>query len=475
MSLSLIGHEEDYAITQLLTSLFGQDYEAEVTSSLCREPDLVVTTTVTLDGNTTSDTRHLSADLETVSSRRRLLQQSLYQAALPHLDAPPPWGAVSGVRPTKITTKLLSQGVSPEDAKAHLESQYFISPGRAQLCVDCSQATLKATDLLTPQDISLYIGIPFCPTRCTYCSFVSQSTQREKKMLPAFLEVLLEEIARTGELLKDTPCRIVTVYMGGGTPTTLSADQMDVLMDALASNFDLSHVTEYTIEGGRPDTLDLDKLTRMRKKGANRMSINPQTMIDSVLETIGRNHTTAQTIQAYHDAKSAGFEGINMDLIAGLPGDTVEGFASSLKQCIDLDPTNITVHTLAVKRGSTLNENKSQLCSRQTMAQMVDYAEETLRNAGYVPYYLYRQKYMAGSFENVGWCKPGWDGLYNIYMMEEIHSIFALGGGGMNKVNLPGGKLERFHNPKFPKEYMERIEQTLAQKRTMIQLIINNE
>ena len=262
-----------------------------------------------------------------------------------------------------------------------------------------------------------------------------------------------------------------TIYIGGGTPSTLSADQLARLMDAVGNSFDLGRCIEYTVEGGRPDTLDPEKLETIRSHGADRMSINPQTMRDSVLRACGRPHTGQDVLRAYRQAQQAGFADINMDLIAGLPTDTVDGFRQCLDTVAALNPANITVHTLALKKGADLFERREHLPSAADVTEMVDYANKHLRSLGYRPYYLYRQKYMSGSFENVGWSRDGRDCLYNIYMMEELHTILSLGGGGMNKVNLPDGRLRRFHNPKFPEQYISMLDTVLAQKEELFSLL----
>ena len=243
------------------------------------------------------------------------------------------------------------------------------------------------------------------------------------------------------------------------------------LLDAIRGSFDLSRCLEFTVEGGRPDTLDLEKLKAIRAGGATRMSINPQTMSDSVLRAIGRRHTAAQTVEAFRLAQEAGFDDINMDLIAGLPGDTPESFAASVDQVLALGPSNVTVHTLALKKGADLFQKRVTLPTRADVAEMLSASERQLREAAFEPYYLYRQKYMSGSFENVGWCRAGYTGYYNIYMMEELHSILSLGGGGMNKINLPAGALERFHNPKYPQDYIQRIDDILRQKDEIFRLL----
>jgi len=262
-----------------------------------------------------------------------------------------------------------------------------------------------------------------------------------------------------------------TIYIGGGTPTTLTSQQLARLLDTIREVFDLSRCLEFTVEGGRPDTLDEEKLRTVREHGADRMSINPQTMEDCVLRACGRPHTGEDILRRYREAAAAGFDAINMDLIAGLPQDSFDGFRRSLDAVAEMAPENITVHTLALKKGADLFEKRVKLPSFDEVARMVDYATHTLRQLGYKPYYLYRQKYMSGSFENVGWSRDGKDCLYNIYMMEELHTILSLGGGGMNKVNLPDGTLQRFHNPKFPEQYMEQIDDVLRQKDELFRLL----
>ena len=472
MKLTLIGHEDRYAVEQLQMSLFGPNREGEMVSALYRGKTwLTAVTTVTLEGKTTRGIRRMKAEGETVRLRRQILQQSCYRAALPHLPAIPAWGALAGVRPTKITTKHLLEGGSIASAHRLLKDIYYVTEPRRELALDCSVSTVKAAGLLESGDISLYVGIPFCPTRCTYCSFVSRSVGKRTELLEPYLQALHRELALTGKLLENSGKKIRTIYIGGGTPTTLSASQMARLLDAVAESFDLSRCLEFTVEGGRPDTLDEEKLRTIRQHGADRMSINPQTMNDPVLRACGRPHTARDVQLRYEEAVAAGFDAINMDLIAGLPRDDYDGFCHSLDRVAAMDPANITVHTLALKKGADLFERREDLPSGEEVARMVEYANETLRTLGYRPYYLYRQKYMSGSFENVGWSKDGKDCLYNIYMMEELHTILSLGGGGMNKVNLPDGTLQRFHNPKFPEQYIQQLDSVLRQKEELFELL----
>ena len=472
MNLTLSGHDDRYAVEQLLLSLFPENTPLEAVSSLHRgEVWITARASITLDGKTVQAVRRLKTADETVRLRRRALQQSVYLAAVQLLPTQPAWGALAGVRPTKITTKHLLEGGTPKSAGKLLKDVYFVTPERRALAVACSESTVKATRLLEPRDISLYVGIPFCPTRCTYCSFVSRTVGKKTELLEPYLNALLKEIEVTGALLAKSGRRVRTIYIGGGTPSTLSTAQLGRLMDAIAAAFDLSNCLEFTVEGGRPDTLDEEKLRAIRVHGANRMSINPQTMEDAVLRACGRPHKAEDIVRAYHQTVAAGFDAINMDLIAGLPEDTVEGFCRSLDAVAALNPSNITVHTLALKKGADLFEKRGSLPTAEEVTEMVAYANKTLSALGYKPYYLYRQKYMSGSFENVGWSRDGMDCLYNIYMMEEVHTILSLGGGGMNKVNLPDGTLQRFHNPKFPEQYIELLPRVLEQKKELFELL----
>ena len=471
----LQGHQERYPVEQLAMSLFGVEGNVQVTSTLHRgQVYLTAVTQVTAGGRTTRKSKRLAIEQETVRLRRQLLQQSLYLAALAHLEVIPPWGALAGVRPTKISTKALLAGKSERQAHKILKDVYFVTPPRRELAMDCSKSTVSAKEKTESRDVSLYVGIPFCPTRCAYCSFVSRSIGKRTELLAPYLQALEKEIRHTGKLLKESGRTVRTLYIGGGTPTTLSDSQMARLLKVLHQEIDLSRCLEFTVEGGRPDTLNLEKLKTIFDSGADRMSINPQSMVDGVLRASGRPHRAEDVLRSYQEAVAAGFENINMDLIAGLPTDTYEGFCRSLDAVAKLNPSNITVHTLSLKKGADLFEKQVALPSAGVVANMVDYANKTLRSLGYKPYYLYRQKYMSGSFENVGWSRDGRDCLYNIYMMEELHTIVSVGGGGMSKVNLPEGKIERFHNPKFPEQYIEQIDSVLQQKEEMFALLQEN-
>ncbi len=471
MELKLMGHTCLYQVEQLQQSLFGVDALGCAISAVHRTPKTIFfLTKITVGDKVTYGDRQLAVKDDAPTTFYRCLRQSYFDAALPHLSEYPAWGALAGVRPTKISTKHLREGGTEESAHRLLSDDYYVTEERRDLAIACSKASLRALEQTQAQDISLYVGIPFCPTRCSYCSFVSRTVGKSTALLEQYLDCLLQEVEATGRLLKEAGRAVRTLYIGGGTPTTLSAQQIKRLMDGIRTHIDLRRCMEYTVEAGRPDTLTREKLQAIRDGGADRISINPQTMADSVLKACKRPHTAQDVRDIYGIARDIGFD-INMDLIAGLPGDDYDGFCNSLQELIAMNPENITVHTLALKKGADLFENREALPHREAVAQMLAYSRELLKNAGYAPYYLYRQKYMAGNYENVGWSRDNRDCLYNIYMMEELHPIVSLGGGGMSKVSLPKGKLARFHNPKFPEQYIEQFDKVLAQKDELCQIL----
>lgn len=397
------------------------------------------------------------------------LKLAFYQAGTALLGREPPWGALTGVRPVKLPTRAMRKGASREEAEAELEREYHVSPVRARLAADCAEASLAADRSLKEREVSLYIGIPFCPTRCAYCSFVSADAGRTLKQIAPYLEALLTEIDATGEVLREAGLSVRTLYMGGGTPTTLSAGQLDRLLDRCRASLPLEHCTEYTVEAGRPDTITREKLQTLARQGVDRISINPQTLRDEVLCAIGRQHTAEDVFQAEALAREVGFDCLNMDLIAGLPKDSFEGFLSSLEGVLARRPENVTVHTLALKKGSRLMEEGGALPSGEETARMVDTSLQVLRQAGYRPYYLYRQKYMSGALENVGWSLPGKENLYNIAMMEELHTVISVGGGGVTKlVDRASGQIVRVTNPKYPHDYLAMQDRVLKKKQEIL-------
>lgn len=375
------------------------------------------------------------------------------------------WGLVTGVRPVKLLRRLIREQ-GEEAALAYFRDKLLVSEEKRALTRTTLQAEDRLLSLSRPESFSLYISIPFCPTRCDYCSFVSQTVVQAKKLIPTYVEQLCKEIAHTGRIAKELGLRLETVYFGGGTPTTLSAEQLTALFRAVESAFDLSTLREYTVEAGRPDTVTPEKLAAIRAAGVGRVSINPQTLQPEVLAGIGRKHTVEQFYEAYAMARKAGFTNINTDLIAGLPGDTYAGFADTLERILALEPESVTVHTLSMKRASNIMlQHRADYRVQDDAVRMVQLTARDLPAAGYAPYYLYRQSRTVGNQENVGWAKPGCEGLYNVYIMDETHTILGCGAGAVSKLKQPGTDyLERIFNYKFPYEYNSGLEEMLTRK-----------
>ena len=391
------------------------------------------------------------------------LKLAFYKAGTALLGTQPPWGALTGVRPVKLPTRALLAGKTPKQAVTELKKEYFVSPDRAKLAVDCARASVETQRSLKEGEVSLYVGIPFCPTRCAYCSFVSADVGRTLKLVEPYVEGLLREVAETGRVLREAGLTIRSFYMGGGTPTTLSAGQMDRLLTQCEECLPLEGCTEYTVEAGRPDTITREKLAVLKAHRIGRISVNPQTLEDHVLEAIGRKHSAGDIREACALARDVGFDCVNMDLIAGLPRDSFDGFVRSLEGVLAMEPENVTVHTLALKKGSTLMERGGALPDGEEVARMLDWSRQILTTNGYIPYYLYRQKYMSGSLENVGWARPGAESLYNIVMMEELHTVVSLGAGGVTKL-IRDGTILRLTNPKYPHDYLSGLDKVLGQK-----------
>ena len=483
MKLVFRGHDERYVVEQSLMNLFpgelpvyepitpGDDSWAvislEETGDLCR-----VAVSLCRGGKTTEQTYQeplSGGDFQREGLRRHAVGACFFLAARAVTGVTPPWGMLTGVRPDKPVTWALEDGKSPEEARAYLEEHYFVTPSRAALALETGATAAKAARRLEKRDIDVYVGIPFCPTRCAYCSFVSQSVERSFALVPPYVDALCGEISAGGEMVRRAGLRVRTFYMGGGTPTTLTAEQMDRVLTAFETSFDRTACEEITVEAGRPDTITADKLAVLKAHHVDRVSVNPQSMEDTVLEAMGRSHTAADILDAYAIVRQSGIPMVNMDLIAGLPKDSLEGFQYTLEQVLALAPENITVHTLALKKGSRLAMERQGLPSGAETAAVLDYAWKRLREAGYLPYYLYRQKYMSGALENIGWCKPGCEGIYNICIMEELHTILALGGGGSTKLTDPEtGKIVRITNPKYPHVYLERVEQVCQNKAELV-------
>lgn len=397
--------------------------------------------------------------------------QLLYKLLCDFTGLTQPWGILTGVRPVKLLRRLAEES-NEEQAVKKFEKDFFVSNEKIALSRETEHNERKILELSKPESFSLYVGIPFCPSRCSYCSFVMASIERAEKLIGPYTKLLCEEIKRTAEIANKLGLRLETVYFGGGTPTTLSAEQLDTVLKTVNKSFDMSTCREFTVEAGRPDTIDIAKLFALKENKVDRISINPQTVNDEVLKTIGRKHTAQQFFDAFELARKCGFDNINTDLIAGLPTDTPESFKNSLDSIVRLNAECITVHTLCMKRASRLTTDGVTLDLQQARdaREMLAYTQNILGQNEYIPYYMYRQSRMVGNLENVGWSKKGFESLYNVYVMDETHTILACGSGGVTKLkrNNPD-YLERIFNFKYPYEYIDRFDELIQRKSGIMQ------
>lgn len=397
--------------------------------------------------------------------------QLLYKLLCDFTGLTQPWGILTGVRPVKLLRRLAEES-NEEQAVKKFENDFFVSNEKIALSRETEHNERKILELSKPESFSLYVGIPFCPSRCSYCSFVMASIERAEKLIEPYTKLLCEEIKRTAEIANKLGLRLETVYFGGGTPTTLSAEQLDTVLGTVNKSFNMSTCREFTVEAGRPDTIDIAKLFALKENKVDRISINPQTVNDEVLKTIGRKHTAQQFFDAFELARKCGFVNINTDLIAGLPTDTPESFKNSLDSIVRLNAECITVHTLCMKRASRLTTEGVTLDLQQArdVREMLAYTQNILGQNEYIPYYMYRQSRMVGNLENVGWSKKGFESLYNVYVMDETHTILACGSGGVTKLkrNNPD-YLERIFNFKYPYEYIDRFDELIQRKSGIMQ------
>ena len=479
MILRIFGHDFHYECENLCRVYFpnekinivydesGEDSRTVVTRCAPIDGGNLISVEAEIDGVSRSAQAEVRADENELRDKSELKTAQLIFALLSEITGyTPPWGVLTGVRPSKLMLRLIDQ-MGAEGARRYFTEDLLVSEEKTNLAQTVAAAEEKIIALSERNSFSLYVAIPFCPTRCSYCSFVSHSiaNSNAKKLLPEYLDKLAEEIRMTGEIASELGLRLESVYFGGGTPGVLEAPQLDRLLYAVENSFDLSTVREYTVEIGRPDTVTPEKLRILRLHNVGRISINPQTFNQKTLDLIGRNHKVEQAVKAYQLAKAYGFESINMDLIAGLPEETLEDFKASVDTAISLSPENITVHTLALKRSSELNASGAGVSGGNTAKQMLEYASKRLYGSKYEPYYMYRQSKCVGNLENVGWCKSGKDCLYNVFMMEECHTVIAVGAGAVTKLCDPDStNVERIFNFKYPYEYISGFDKITERK-----------
>ena len=404
------------------------------------------------------DGKYAEAKRTAENDHARNMELAVFGVLTEILSIRPKWGVLTGIRPVKLAMQLHDMGLSEEEIRKKLKEERLVSDEKLDLLLTTMEHELEIRASSRPNSVSLYISIPFCPSRCSYCTFTSHSVEKAAKLIPQYVELLCGELKDIAVLIDEIGLHLETVYMGGGTPTVLTAKQLDRVLSTVNESFDMTGVRELTVEAGRPDTITAEKLAVLKKNGVGRISINPQTMDDEVLAAIGRKHTAEDVKNAFALAKTFDFDSINMDLISGLPGDNMEKFRKTIAEVIAMNPDNITLHTLTVKHGANLAP-MAQSVFAATADAMNEYAYDEFAKAGYFPYYLYRQKGTVDNLENVGFCKPGKEGIYNIFIMDETHTILSAGAGGVTKMKAPyDKKIERIFNFKYPYEYIERFE-----------------
>lgn len=466
MVLKVINHPFSYDMKNLCTVFFP--YEKIKDDG---EADIVVVTQKTdtsliVDAKVYDKRLKKSSDVHCHPDTATAMSVLLYDTLSSIMGFSPAWGILYGVRPAKLMHRIAKER-GEQGAKDYFKNDFLVHPQKVQLTAEVMQHENRIISLSKNNSFSLYVSIPFCPTRCSYCSFVSHSIERTQKLMNPYVDLLCNELEEIGTLSSQLGLRLETIYFGGGTPTTLDANLLAKLFLTIEKSFDLSALREYTVEAGRPDTVSLEKLKTLKTAGVSRISINPQSFNDEVLEAIGRKHTSKQALDAFELARQCGFDNINMDFIAGLPKDTLDSFKNSIDTGVNLGAESITVHTLALKSAAYLVTRSStfDLSDRLTADSMVNYSNAALKSNGYYPYYMYRQSKSVGNLENVGWCKPENDCLYNVYMMDETHSVFAAGAGAVTRLkNQLTGKIDRIYNYKYPYEYIDDFDQVILRK-----------
>ncbi|MBQ8203440.1 MAG: coproporphyrinogen dehydrogenase HemZ [Clostridia bacterium] len=481
MKLCNIGHSFDYETEKLIRIFLPfekieilHSFEEGENTAVCRVEELSngakITSKLTLLQKNAEYSQIIDRSETPIESFEkkceRAVANTLFDCFAKLTGYRSPWGILTGVRPARLFSRTVA-ALGEGKARERFLNELYVSRNKISLCEQSHKGEGKIIELSRPESFSLYVSIPFCPTRCNYCSFVSHSVEKAGELIPDYIEHLCKELVETAKIVKSIGLKLETVYVGGGTPTAISAGLLGRVLETVRENFDMSSIREFTVEAGRPDTVTKEKLAVIKNSGATRISINPQTMNDSVLQNIGRKHTAKQMREAFALAREMGFDNINTDLIAGLSGDTFESFCATVEEILKLDPESVTVHSLSMKRASTITVlgELPDIKAGAEATKMVEYARKRLGENNILPYYMYRQSKTVGNLENVGYAKEGFECLYNVYIMDETHTILACGASAVTKLREPGGdNIERIFNYKYPYEYISRFGDMLQRK-----------
>ena len=470
MNIITNGHSFEDAVRQILQLFFDLNSDFTAESVLQIDENLYIAKAKVTLGEKTAE-GEIKATLFSPEKRQisDLVKKSVFFACKKLSDMPTPWGISTGIRPAKTARMMLDENKTDEEILRYMEEEFFVTPQKAHLSLDVAKTEFELLKNREESTVSLYLGVPFCPTRCAYCSFISQAVAHNQKFVKPYVEALLKEIEATSRMAESFGYKAETIYFGGGTPTTLSPDDLDKLIKRVKSCFDVASLREFTVEAGRPDTFSDEMLSVLWENGVNRISINPQTMNQKTLDKIGRRHSVEDTIRAFEMTKKYDFS-INADLLAGLPDEGTEDFKKTVEEVCALSPHAVTVHTMYLKRAARLITDFEKLRFAKDMDSMVQLSYDYLTEKGYNPYYLYKQKNTLGNLENVGFSKQGHESLYNIFIMEEIQTILAMGGGASTKM-VKGDRIERVFNPKEASDYINRIDEIIEKKKAALEFL----
>lgn len=470
MILILKNHNEEYAAREIIAAhipkikieisdIIPENGDYVISELIIKDNEYIYSTFIRLEG------KEYKSQYTNASYSKTFVKKSINDALKEALGTCLPWGLITGIRPSKMVREMLETDKTENEIQDIFLNHYECSNDKTKLAMEVAKRERALIESMPQNSISLYVGIPFCPTRCLYCSFTSQSIKFSNTLTEPYMDALSKEIAYTANLIKEKGLKLDTIYIGGGTPTAISEKQLERLLSEINQNFDLSDLREYTLEAGRPDTITAEKLKIIRDNNISRISINPQTMNRKTLDIIGRKHSPEDVIRSYEEALKLGFTHINTDLIAGLPEETEDDFIHTINEIKKLNPQSVTIHTMSIKRGSFLDERYSMYTpsASNTVNNMLSIASDAMESLGKKPYYMYRQKNMLGNLENVGYCDTGHECLYNIYIMEEVQSIYAIGAGASTKI-IDGSKIDRIFNVKEVSEYIKRIDEMIARK-----------
>lgn len=490
LGIELKGHDYKYEIAELFklfTTQFkfikeDEKFEKALINEFIKDEDYIKSTTKYYENNDLKlckeevfNINYLNEE-EIKKKSKTIIKRSIFKVLSELYDTYVPWGILTGIRPVKIVHSLLDEGLSEVEIRQNLKDNYLIKDEKIDLALDIAKRERVFIYPIDKNKISLYVSIPFCPTRCVYCSFPSNPMKQFGHLRENYVKAIVKEIKGLAKLLKETNKEIETLYIGGGTPTTLEAEQLDNLIKALFMELDLTKIKEFTVEAGRPDTITREKLEVMKKHNVTRISINPQTMNNETLVKIGRDHNVDDIVRCFNMARDLGFNNINMDIILGLVDENVEMVRNTLERIKELSPESLTVHTLAIKRASTLKENldKYELTRYEEMVSMINLSMEYAKSMGLNPYYMYRQKHMLGNLENIGYAKEGFECIYNIQIMEEKQSNLAVGAGAISKyVYVDEDRIERTDNVKNVEIYIDRVDEMIERKEKEVYKNVN--